>query len=252
MLIPGGKLKIIFNKEDLLIRKMGPILIEDLKIAGFEQFNPKYEYFEEKSIKLHTRIFIKKNINYFDDNHALISKFQDIQNIINKIRDKYYINKDVLIIGDRNNNFEKIDLKAKKTYYLSSLNNSNNNIKEKFEFGIIYNSLEYIYRNEMHLFFQTVKDLFKSNSKIFIIVPHKSVYFSKSYFQLFTKGILTEVLDENLLDFKWMNLDVSSNFILAEVINQRPFPEKLSQEKIAVLGNLEPSTSRRKSLTSYW
>jgi len=250
-LIPGGKVKLLFKKELINTNKFKK-LVELLKSFNFKQDILNIDpHLEDKIGKYITLEFFKKN-NKKDSNikNELIlqNKNKAIEYLKLNLNESEYKNKVIGILGRKKLNLKGIERLAKKIIYISSIDNLKE-ISESIDFCIIYDTLEYLSRDSISSFFQTIKKNLTYNSKFLIIVPFKHNFFLKQYKQLFNKGILTELLDKNNIDFEWMSLDVSLKFILVLIINKELYPLKPSPIKIAVLGNIE---TRYTQLNSFW
>jgi len=251
-LIPGGKLKLLLKKNENTNKKLNQ-LIKLLINANLEILNSE----NNKKIKIDTGklyilTFFKKNVDRdFKKIKKSITraKLNNLKKIINNLDGNDYIGKKIGIIGINHLKFEDFYKKAKYIKFYPLHSNIRVNHEELFEYGIIYDSLEYLNRNEMKDFFQKIKKLLKPKSKILVIVPYLHNYFTKDYRQLFNKAILTELIDGNDLEIKWVNLDSSLKFVKMLIINESPYPSQISPIKIAVLGNLE---TRYSQLNSFW
>ncbi len=253
-LIPGGMLKFMLNKGDKYTKNNLNQLLFTLKKNKFIELNKEknYNLMMENGLKIFTLAFYKKSmaIEKIKRKSVIIQKkLGDIKKIINNLKIDYYYNKKVGLIGNWNIKFENIEKNAKEIKIYSFFSENNIDGNDFLEFGIIYDTLEYQNRTDFYKFFIDIKKIFRQKSKIIIIVPNQLNFYTKEYHQLFNKAILTEILDDNNLDIKWMNLDPSFKFIVVLIKNISPFPSKKLSTKIIVLGNLD---SRYSQLNSFW
>ncbi|MFX1258453.1 MAG: glycosyltransferase [Promethearchaeota archaeon] len=253
LLIPGGKLKLLLNKNYKYEKTQLDQLKNYLRFLNYEILNSKKENCSESDIgMLYSLVFFKKHQTIEKSKiteQISKNKLDLISHIINNLKISYYVDKDILIIGRKQINFENLKKNAKNLKYCSQFSNLDKCNLDNFEFGIIYDSLEYFYRDDYQKYFQIIKSLFKPKSKLLLIVPNQQNFFMCNYRQLFNKSILTELIDNVQLEIKWINQDVSSKLIKTMIINEEPFPSTISPIKIAILGNLEVRYSQ---LNSFW
>ncbi len=252
-LIPGGKLKIYLYKNDKKSNELLNNFLKEINRYNFERINScRNNITEIYSSKYYYLAFYKKNKDIKSKNtesHILDDKIKNITNILKNLKESYYRDKSVIIISKTKIRLKNIESEAK---YVRYYNLSSNNIlenRDSYDFGILFDELEYYHRNNFLQFFQQIKYLLKPKSKILILVPNQLNFFKKDYKLLFNKAILTELVDDIQLEIKWMTLDTTFNLIKLLLINEPPFPSKVKPIKIAVLGNID---TRYAQLNSFW
>lgn len=252
-LIPGGFLKILINKSDNTVREKLNLLLKFLNKSNFEFLYDKKEAdFNNSNENFYFLNLFKKNLNSNvkpNQNVNLRKKIDNIQNVINNLKESYYKDKIICVIGRNKIDLKEIEKKAKEIIYYSIFDDFPLNQQRRFEFGLIYDSLEYYNINDLIKFFQKLRNLFELKAKILIIVPYQLNFFTSQYNQLFNKGIVAQILDDNAFEIKWMMLDSSLKTIITLIINESPYPSERIPIKIAVLGNLE---TRYNQLNSFW
>ncbi len=172
-LIPGGILKFFFYRDHNATNTNLPDLIETLKKSNFEILNyNENELFGNLRLKLYELTCYKKTLKYKFSRtvtHEKNLKLKVIKKIIHGVKESYYKGKKVCIIGRNKIKLEVIEDKVKYVEYFSSFSGGIKNKKDLYDFGIIYDTLEYHSRNELYKIFQITKNIFKPKSKILMI-----------------------------------------------------------------------------------
>ena len=245
-LIPGGNLNLLINKRANNIFQKLSNLNKLLEIVGFIQdFDSIKDISKESKGDFFELVFHKKVVR--SEPKLKLHKTEALKVLVSNIKPAYYEHKVVALISKNMLIPPRIRKKVKEIDLYRSIADLKH-VKKEYDFSIVIDFIEYHYRYELSIFFNKLRELSSPKSKIIIVTPYLWNFFSKSYLQLFNKGILAELIDKNNLCIEWMNLDASQNFIISSIKNENFIPDQ-KNEKIAILGNLEPRYSQ---LNSFW
>lgn len=251
-LIPGGIIRLIVYRESKEIRENLPELEKILEKCNYvkkQQTQYSYYNYAERHFLIE---FYKKNkspshLLEGSERILLRKKLKEISELIGRFGENYFNENETCVIGPKTINLnEKF---KKKSYFIKGENFHKFAPERSFHSALIYDTLEYMERNEIYVFLDKLKEILEPESRILLLVPYRNNFFLKSYTQLFSKAILTKIIDESSIEINWINVDKDFRFIICSLINRDPFPRKKGSDRFAVLGNLE---LRYSQLNSFW
>jgi len=237
VLIPGGILKIQFSfkNNEKTFKKLKNTLTKnnffinevnnsDLKIDGSILI---------KASKEKVGIPVKVTVNY--------KKFNDIFTIL-KQYDTIFENKEKLLVITYNSEiikefFEKVKFNISHIQFYDRVDELKNLPNSSFDTAIITNFLEFINYSKNQKLIEEIRRTLKPNAPFLLLVPEKKFYNSKQTAQLFDKGIITKILDDNNVKFDWINLSSSFKIIQILLNNNNNFPLIKKDPKFLLLGN---------------
>jgi len=237
LLIPGGILKMHFNleknknnfeklrnsliKNDFYIKYINKL---DEEIDGSITINA----FKEKIISINNIPLERKKLN-------------DIIIILKQYKDIFANYANIFILGYNSKSIKKhlnqTSIKVKKIQIFDNISNLNKFSENHFDGAIIADFFEYNNYSKNEHIIKEVRRVLKPKANVLVIIPEKKNYYSKFTSQLFDKGIFTRILDENNVEFKWINLNTSFKLIQTCLKNNYNFPLTKKGPKILLLGN---------------
>lgn len=234
-LIPGGILQIQFklkNNEEKYERlkitlAKNEFLIKELNKSGLKI---------DDTLKI---ITVKERAPNKLIHSISNKKIQDIILVVKQNKEILSNNKNLCILGHRskdikqfidNNNFN-VNIQS-----FENLTLLKNKINNYFDIAIVFNYFEFNNYSQNSIIFNELRRILKTNGKILVIIPEHNNYATKDSAQFFDKGIFTRILDENNVDFEWINVSSTFRLIQALIINRNSYPEIKNNTKILLLG----------------
>lgn len=236
-LTPGGIIKIRFKLRNN--ERRFEILIKTLNENNFFIGNiDKSDLNIDGCISVKA---IKQNIIYTTSVPISLKKFNDICMILEQNKDIIFDKNKICILGHHSKKIkdflEKININFKEIQTFNSIDFFSNISENYFDSAIIANNFEYCNSSTNEKTFHELRRVLKINANILAIIPEKKNYSSSRSAQFFDKGILTRILDENNIKFKWINLNTSFKLIQVFIKNKINFPLNKRKTKIFLLGN---------------
>ncbi len=235
-LIPGGilKIQIKFGNNNDKLEKI------KISLSKNQFFIKDINYSDLKINGTITITAVKSKIIKPLSDKTSQEKINDILNILKQNENLFFDIRNLCIIG---HHIEILAQAIKQLNpYIRAVQNFNSieslsNISENsFDMAIIANFLEFRNYSDNQKLFNILKQIVKKDSQILLIIPESKNYLTKDVAQLFEKGIIVKILDDNNLNFEWINLSSSFKMIQVLIQNQISFPVNKNNIRVLLLG----------------
>ncbi|MFX1444110.1 MAG: glycosyltransferase [Promethearchaeota archaeon] len=235
-LIPGGilKIQVYLGKNEKKVEKLKNTIL-------------KHNFFlktiDEYDLKINGTILITA-IKQRKSNSTISSisgeKLRDMCLILNQNR-KYFSNIEKLcIIGFDSvkikNFVQNLKLNINQIDCFEDIEIFSKTTENYYDAAIVANFFEYNNYSKNTKIFKELRKLLKPGGKMLILIPEKKNYYAHQVAQVFDKGILLKILDDNNIAIKWINLSSSFKFIQVLVENKNNFPLEHIGIKVLLLG----------------